>query len=314
MKWIGIIFMRHFAHFKFCHGFLFKNARQNCSNMLINDGLSSAVKTFDSSGVMKQMAYAIKFTWGKKVTNIIGIIGIIAVTIFISSCSNSDDVKVLEFMEKGNQFLEDKNYSSALISFKDALKYEMSDESKAKNYRNIAVVFLYMENLDSAKYYSQLGADAVNSDSYYHLINKGEVYLLSNQTKHAIHILEQAKKLKPNEMEVYNNLSLIYAGNYGEEFVSLDLALSNAEKAYELNKNDVNKEQLASVYFQKENFSKALNLFKELYEKHPEVKMYQFYYGQSLYFSGNEELGIKMMEEAAERDENCRKLLEDLID
>jgi tetratricopeptide (TPR) repeat protein len=260
---------------------------------------------------MKQMAYSLKFNWGKKVTNIIAFI---AITIFFSSCSNSDDAKVLEFMEKGNQFLEDKNYSSALISFKDALKYEMSDETKAKNYRNIAVVFLYIENLDSAKYYSQLGADAVDSDSYYHLINKGEVYLLSNQTKHAIHILEQAKKLKPNEMEVYNNLSLIYAGNYGEKFVSLDLALTNAEKAYKLNKNDVNKEQLASVYFQKENFSKALILFKELFEKHPEVKMYQFYYGQSLYFSGNEDLGIEMMEEAAERDGNCRKLLNDLID
>jgi tetratricopeptide (TPR) repeat protein len=233
--------------------------------------------------------------------------------LFFFSCSNADDEKALDLMKKGNEFLDEKNYSSALISFKDALKYKMSDETKAKNYRNIAVVFLYQENLDSAKYYSSLGANAVNSNSYHHLINKGELLLLSGKTKDAIVMLEKAKNLKPEEMEVYNNLSLIYAGNYGEEFVNMNLAIKNAEKAYELNKIDINKEQLASVYFQNENFDKAKQLFKELFDKHPEVKIYQFYYGQSIYFSGNEDLGIEMMEQAAERDSACKKMFEDLI-
>ncbi len=233
--------------------------------------------------------------------------------LFLVSCSNPDEKKVIELMQKGNDFLEDRNYSSALVSFKDALKYKMSGEAKAKIYRNIAVVYLYEGNLDTAKHYSQLGVEAAESESYYHLINKGELFLLSNKTKEAIEILEKTKKLKPNEMEVYNNLSLIYAGNYGERFQNINLALENAQKAYKINPIDVNKEQLASVYFQKENFDKALKLFHELMDKHPEVKIYQFYYGQSLYFSGKEDEGIEMMEEAASRDSECKKLLDELI-
>lgn len=231
----------------------------------------------------------------------------------LSACAVSDDPKAVKLMQEGNRFMESRNYNSALICFKDAEKLELSDESKSINYRNIAVAFLYLEEPDSAKKYSKLGFECLNSYSYYHLINMAEYELLSKQTAKAIQTFENAKKLKPDEMEVYNNLSLIYAGNYGESFENLAKALENAQKAYKLSPNAVNQEQLASVYFQLENYDKAIELFRELSTRFPAIKLYQFYEGQSLYFSGKEDEGLELMQQAADRDENCRKLFEELI-
>lgn len=233
--------------------------------------------------------------------------------ILLASCGNSDDPKALKLMAEGNRYMDARNFNSAMIRFKEAANLELSDESRSKNYRNIAVTFLYLEEPDSAKKYSKLGFECLESYSYYHLINMAEYELLSKETDKAIKTFEEAKKLKPNEMEVYNNLSLIYAGNYGESFEDLPKALSNAQKAFDLNPNPVNQEQLASVFFQMEKYEKAAEIFHDLGEKYPAVLLYRFYEGQSLYFDGKENEGLELMENAADRDEHCRELFEALV-
>jgi tetratricopeptide (TPR) repeat protein len=241
---------------------------------------------------------------------------VFTLSLTLLSCSSNQDDKAIIKMNEGSEFLSSKNYSSALISFKDVLKYSISDELKAKNYRNIAVTFLYLDELDSAQTYSKSGFEAAKLNSYFYFINKAEYHLLSKEIPQAIILYDKASNLNVSEnekMEVYNNLSLIYAGNYGEKYIDLPRSLENANNAFRINPLPVNQEQLASVYFQMENFSKASSLFKSLFESFPEVKMYQFNYGQSLFFLGKEDQGIDLMQKAAERDEKCKILFNQLV-
>jgi tetratricopeptide (TPR) repeat protein len=233
------------------------------------------------------------------------------------SCSSRNEKKALEMIEKGNEYMDNKNYSSALIQFKNALKFDLSKEIIPLNYRNIAVTFLYLNQADSAKYYSKLGMDCSDKNTYYHYLNKAEYLLLTHNIKEALITFDTAEKLFSNQndpqlMEIHNNLSLIYAGNYGEQFLNLSKSLFHAKKAYKMKNNETNQEQLASVYFQLENFDEAYRLFNDLKNKHPEVKIYQFYTGQTLYFIGKEEEGMKLMKDAADRDIKCNELFLEL--
>ena len=232
--------------------------------------------------------------------------------LFFASCTVKDDTKALQQIKLGNEFMDAKNYSSALPCFKKALQYELTPETKSKNYRNLAVVYLYMKEADSAKLYSELGIDCSPKDSYYHLINLAEYHLLSDSIELALEIFEKAKKMKPKDVTVYNNLSLIYAGSYGEDFLDLKKALKNAKMAFEISNNSINQEQLASVHFQLESYDKAANLFHDLYERFPAIKVYSFFEGQCLYFAGEEEKGYSLMLEAANRDAESKKLLEEI--
>jgi tetratricopeptide (TPR) repeat protein len=235
-----------------------------------------------------------------------------SVCLLLVSCKKTNDEQAIVHIKKGTNYLNNKNYQSALIEFKDALKYDLDAETKVINYRNIAVSFLYVELEDSANYYSKLGMESAEKNTFYYYLNQAEHLLLSKKVDEAIQTFKKAAAVRPNEMEIYNNLSLIYAGNYGEKHINLDKALSNAIKAYELKNNEINQEQLASVYFQRENFIKSGALFLDLSDKHPESKIYQFYYGQCLYFQGKENKGIELMKDAADRDEKCRVLFEEL--
>ncbi|MFN5417162.1 MAG: hypothetical protein ACK5B9_08910 [Flavobacteriia bacterium] len=234
-------------------------------------------------------------------------------TFIVLSCSKSDDPKALKRISEGNAFLDQKNYSSALIAFKDAQKYDLSVESLAKNYRNISICFSNLEQLDSAKANAKKSFEVAEEYSYLYHNNKGEHILLHNQVEAALKEFRLAEKRDETQMEVWNNMSLIYSGAYDSTYLNLNLAIVYAQKAYDIKQNATNKEQLASVLFQMENFQSAGNLYASLSKEFPQVKMHQFNEGQCLYFAGKEEEGKKMMEEAAERDEKCRLLLEELI-
>jgi tetratricopeptide (TPR) repeat protein len=229
----------------------------------------------------------------------------------ISSCQERDKSIEIE-LKKASNFLDSKNYNSSLNSYKTILKGNLKSDKKAKVMRNISIIFGFLNQQDSAIHYINLGIEAADKNSFYYFLNKAELCLLKEDVKNALSFFDKAKNKNNKSAEVYNSLSLIYAGSYGDKYIELNKALVNAKSAFKIVPSDIHLEQLASVYFQLEDFPKAQKHFKTLYEKHPEIKWYQFYYGQSMYFNNDEEKGIELMKEAAERDDECKALLEDL--
>jgi tetratricopeptide (TPR) repeat protein len=231
------------------------------------------------------------------------------------SCNSASDTKKIgELNNEGVSFLESKNYSSALVKFQEALALNPIGETKSQVLRNISTAFFYQDEIDSAKLYSKLAYKSTSKNTYDYHLNYGEYLMLEGKIKSAITEFEKALQINPNNMETYNNFSLIYDGSFGEEFIDDEKALYYSKKAFELNPSPITKEQLAAVYFQQDNYKESNRLFKELMESYPEIKMNQFHYGMSLYFSGNEVDGLKLMYEASLKDSQCSSIFKEMFD
>jgi tetratricopeptide (TPR) repeat protein len=231
------------------------------------------------------------------------------------SCNSVYDAKKIgELNNEGVFFLESKNYASALVKFQEALALKPIGETKSQVLRNISTVYFYLDEIDSAKYYSKLAYQSTPKNTYDYHLNYGEYLMLEGKIKSAIIEFEKAIKINPNNMEAYNNFSLIYDGSFGDEFTDDEKALYYSQKAFELNPSPITKEQLAAVHFQQDNYKESNRLFKELMDSYPEIKMNQFNYGMSLYFSGDEVEGLKLMYEASLKDSQCSSIFKEMFD
>lgn len=235
------------------------------------------------------------------------------ISVLISGCGSGNAEKAGKLNNEGIDFMEAQNYSSAKVKFQEALQLEPSAETKSELYRNLSTVFFNLDEMDSSAAYSRKAYEAASPGSYLYLLNKAEYQLMKGKIREAIPLLEKAQAIEPEKMETYSNLNLIYNGNYGEKFMNLPKALKSAQKAFELNASAANQEQLASVYFQLENFNESTWHYTALMKKFPEVQLYRFYAGHSMFLEGKADEGIALMEAAADRDEQCRQMLDELL-
>jgi len=242
------------------------------------------------------------------------IISLFLITQILSACTVENDPKAEFYFNKGNKKLEINELDDALHSFRMALKFKSNELLHAKIYRNLSITYQNLDQLDSASYYSQKGYEVAPSDSYMFHINRAEYYLLNNNVFNSIKELKIAKTLDPKQMEVYHTLCLIYSGEYGDAYFDPKLSEYYAKKSYWMKPSSLSKEQLGSVYFQNEKYKEAVKLFKELYFKDPTNKKIEFYLGQSLYFAGEEKNGQAYMLSAAERDEACKLMYQEIFE
>lgn len=235
------------------------------------------------------------------------------IALIMSACKSQEDPQAKELNNAGVEFMEQQNYSSALIKFQEALPLHQSDENKSKIYRNMSTVYFNMGKADSSRFYARKAYEVVPEGSYLSLVNKAEFNLMDNEIPEAIRLLEQAVAKYKNGVEGLSNLSLIYSGNFDEQYIDLKKALELAKKAYKILPSATNEEQIAAIYHQMHDYSHAIKLYSKLMKAYPENKLYQFNAGLSLYESGQIDEGLHWMEEAAARDEYCRELLNELL-
>lgn len=227
-------------------------------------------------------------------------------------CFSCEEDKTEALLKEAENYVDEKNYSSALVVYRDALSGELNDEQKVKIWRNLSLCFENTNEQDSAVFYRLKALKNAEKGSYFFQVLKGEDFVAKDKLDQAEKSFLEAEKLDEEGVEALNNLSLLYSGAYDDNHMNLKKALSYAKKAMGLKASTVNKEQLAAVYFQQENFKEAAKLYEQLFEKHPNILLYQFNQGQCLYFSDKEVEGIQLMGEAATRDSECQELLEQI--
>ena len=234
--------------------------------------------------------------------------------LLFSACSNKADENAKKLNDQGVAFLDQEEFEKAGQSFHSALaSREISGDLEAGILRNLSLLHSFQENKDSALYYAGKAMGKSEKDSYYFFLTSAEYDLLKENISEAIQNFEKAKKIKPEEMAIYNSLGMIYSGKYGEEFEDMEKALVNNKKAYELAPREPLADALATSYMNMEKYEESIPIWEELTQKNPSKMEYHFQLGTALYFSGKEEEGEKKMQYAAERDATCRQMLDEMI-
>jgi len=233
--------------------------------------------------------------------------------ILLVSCKNQVAEEAKQLNDEGVSSMDREEYVQAAHLFHRALKAgDLPKELSAGVFRNLSLLHTFHHEKDSALYYAKMGYEIAEEDSYFYFLNKGEYLLLTNNIDVAISNYEKAKKRKPEEMAIYNSLGMIYSGSYGEEFTNYEKALENNLKAYEITSREPLEEALATSYMNLERYKKSIPFWIRLIEKNTSKMEYHFQLGVAYLFSGKEEEGEKKIEYAADRNENCRKMLDEM--
>jgi tetratricopeptide (TPR) repeat protein len=230
------------------------------------------------------------------------------------SCTNKRAEEAKTLNDTGVDLMDREEYTEAAGFFHLALqKGNLPNDLEAGILRNLCLLYNFRNQLDSAKFYAKKGFEAADKDGYFYFLNKGEYDLLNKDIQAAKSNYEKAKQIKPDEMAIYNSLGMIYSGSYGDEFANYEKALENNFQAYTLSPREPLAEALATSYMNLDNYKESIALWKKLIEMNPAKMEYHFQLGVALLFSGQEEEGEKKMEYAADRDENCRKMLDEML-
>ncbi len=87
----------------------------------------------------------------------------------------------------------------------------------------------------------------------------------------------------------------------------------NNKKAYELSQREPLADALATSYMNVNKYKESIPLWESLIKQNPSKMDYHFQLGVAFLFSGQQEKGEEKMEFAAERDENCQRILDEMI-
>lgn len=206
---------------------------------------------------------------------------LISTILLLASCGQiMTEAESRQNNEKGLRELNEGKFDEAIVSFKEAIKSQnLSTETRAQIYRNIAQTFSEKRQQDSSIYYSQLAANCYDKNSYEYLVNIADIDLLTGKTKDALDNLKLAYDKNPNKLEVNNSLGLIYLGDYGIEFLDVKKALKYNQKAFEINNDRITEDVLGRNYFELGDYSNAEKHFEKLTLKHPHILPYKLNLG-----------------------------------
>jgi tetratricopeptide (TPR) repeat protein len=230
------------------------------------------------------------------------------------SCSNKAAEKAKKLNDNGVSFLDKEEYEKAASSFHAALSQgDLGADLETGILRNLSLMFSFQNQKDSARIYAKRALERADDGSYYHFLTKAEFALIEEDVQAAKVNFEKAKTIQPEEMAIYNSLGMIYSGKYGVKYQDFNKALDNNKKAYEISKREPLADALATSYMNLELYKESIPLWESLIKENPAKMEYHFQLGVALLFSGKEIEGEEKMEYAAARDENCKRMLAEMI-
>ncbi len=133
--------------------------------------------------------------------------------VFIFFSVNGFSQNVNNYIEKGNQFYQQKDFENAAKEYQTALN--KSDGKNAAANFNLGNTFFKKGNSkDALKFYEQILANSNNKELQQNaLYNKGVVYQKENKLPEAIEAYKKALLLNPNDEDARQNLQRILQQN-----------------------------------------------------------------------------------------------------
>ncbi len=213
-------------------------------------------------------------------------------------------------IEAGIRQMENENYREARKIFADLIT---KDNKDAQAYFYMGQSFLDVENVDSAKYYFNLGVER-NSRAALNYVGQGKIQYANNKKVEARELFERAERLgKGKDWRVLYEIGRVYLF---DEDKNLDIAIEKLEVAKDLARTNVEVwSTLGDAYLAKNDGGKAASAYDYVLDN-LKVQSPQVYQKKALLFkrSRTYDVAEKNLETAISLDPKFAPAYRDLIE
>ncbi|MDH5570729.1 MAG: tetratricopeptide repeat protein, partial [Gammaproteobacteria bacterium] len=215
--------------------------------------------------------------------------------VYVAQNKLSDAIKYMEQRIESNSrdILSRFVLANIYLANKDrpnAKKYYMSvidiGYKWPKPYTVLASIYSREENVDQAIELLKKGIEATDGDVSLK-INLAGYYEAQNKFNDAMKVYEEVLVNDPLNMIALNNLASILL-DQSSETNSIDRALAYAKKL-NIEQNVAFKDTLGWAYAKSGDYKKSIELIKPIADQSPEILIFQYHLGYSLYHNGQKD-------------------------
>lgn len=208
------------------------------------------------------------WTAGRIIKSIIVVIvvgGLILVKVIFGAINSVDNTAV----NTNNEALEAYNSGDndqAITQFQQASESAITNTNKINSLKNLAYVYSSdgKDDLALSTFQEALTLAEMNSVDYF--LISGEIAELENKPSLALTAYNQAYAKDPEDFQVNNSLALFHIDLYDvhPQYVDYAKALTFAQKANQLQNDNVSKKNLALAYYFTENYTQTISLLRSV--------------------------------------------------
>lgn len=227
----------------------------NCGasiNIIVNDPEIKNYKTKVKKNYKDNIAKLIKISLG-----VLLIGGFLAFKIY-----NSLDSDVIDTNNQALKNFNEGDSQQAITQFQEASQGAITDSAKINTLKNLAYVYSTEGQNDLALNSFKEALAIATPESFDYYLISGEINLLEKKPNAALANYNTAYKMEPDDFQINNALALFYLDMEEISPQSSDYAkaLIYAQKAYDLNKSEISKQNLAIANYFNDNFDKTILL------------------------------------------------------
>jgi tetratricopeptide (TPR) repeat protein len=158
------------------------------------------------------------------------------------------------------------NIDQAINQLKEASEDAVTNATKLNTKINLAYIYSSEGKDDLALNTFKEALVFTNKDSFYYFLISGEIALYEKKPDIALIAFNKAYEMSPNEFQINNAFNLFYLDLADEnpKYTDYPKALKFALKAYEIQPDEITKQNLAIAYYFNENYKQSISLFSSL--------------------------------------------------
>jgi tetratricopeptide (TPR) repeat protein len=175
---------------------------------------------------------------------------------------NSIDSTAVDTNNKGLSAYDSGNSDQAISQFQQASQDAVTNDTKVNTLKNLAYVYSSESKNDLALSTFEEALALTSNGSFDYYLISGEIALLEGKPNGAQIAYNKAYQLEPNEFQINNALALFYLDleEMAPQYTDYKKALTHAQKAYDLSKLEIAKQNLAIAYYFNENYNQTISL------------------------------------------------------
>ena len=191
------------------------------------------------------------------------IIGVIIVILLIGwGAYSSQDEDVIEKNNNAISNYDAGNSQDAISGFQEASKNAISTDNKIATLVNLAYAYSGDNKNDEALNSFQEALKLTSKESFDYYLISGEIAVLEGKPNSAYLSYKKAYQLNPNSFQINNALALFEMDldEQHPEFEDYKSALVHAQKAHDLSKLEIGRQNLAIAHYFNENYDQTISL------------------------------------------------------